>query len=349
MGKIVSGIFKTISSVISGIVKTIKSVVNAIFKTISSVLSGLFKFLFSSQLGMVLGIAMFFLPQNALWSIGKFLFRIERFLPLPLETRLALQLKTLSFFGKLQGWQSAIWFKVGAITHTIYKVYKLQEIKLKLYLWDLSERINEALGFNLGQLIGSIYNKLSEAGKFLNKLVTLGYIYDSIKKRNYFRAFYYTVDYFDSKIKAEIDHIIIYVKSLVDGAYRELSRINNFINSILSEIQIKAGTFENAFIKLADLTGVEVFEDIADGLHRLIIDNVTELRYDIYQATLKLRSFMTSANARVYQLWRMIYEWDNIKREMQGWLRVFEFNPFIKTYNLTPLYIYIPKPLRGAI
>lgn len=189
MGKVFTGIFRTISSVVNSIFKAISEVVKSVFNVIKNVISGIFNFIFNSSVGMFISVAFLLLPQGSLWSIGKFLFHIERFLPIPIETRLALQLKTLSLFGKLQGWQTAIWFKIGSITSTFYKIYKLHEIKFKLYLWEIENRINEVLGFNVGQLFGKIYNKLKTGAEYLEKLVMLGRINEAVRKSNISRLF----------------------------------------------------------------------------------------------------------------------------------------------------------------
>ena len=345
MGNVVSGIFHGIGSAISHIIDGISTVVKGVFNVISKVISGLFNFLFNTQIGAFLGIAAFLLPQAAMWNVGKLLFHIERFLPIPIETRMALQLKTLSLFGKLQGWQSSIWSRVGAVTSSVYKIYKYQKLKLKLYLWDVTDRINEALGFNLGQLIGGVYHKLSEANKVLNKAVQLAYIYDRIKQKKYFQAFYCTIDYLDASFKSELDHTIVYVKSLIDGAYRELHRTVTFVNTILGDVQAKTYTFENSFRKLAKFTGVEAFEDIADGLDKYIIDNINDVRHDVYKGFTTIRGALYSPETRVHQLWNMKREWDKLKREEKASLRIWEFNPFVRAHNRLPLLIAIPTPI----
>jgi len=345
MGKVFSGIVRAITSVVKSVFNVIKSVVKTVFNVIKSVISGIVNFFFNSQIGAFLGIAFLFLPQNALWSIGKFLFHIERFLPIPVTTRLGLQLKTLALFSKLQGWQSAIWFKIGALTSSFYKIYKLHEIKLRLYLWDISQRINEALGFNLGQLIGKIYNKLKEGAEVLEKIVILSQIQEAIRKKRFLQAFYLTVDYVDEKYSKKINEAIVYVKSLIDSVNREIAKIVNFTNTILYDLQTKAYYFERAFKEIGEAFGVELFEDIGKAIHKYIVKNIRDVRKETYEQLTNLRKFILDKTNWIYQTWLFVRNWQNFKREEKALLSIWHFNPFLKAKNAIPLYFYIPRPI----
>jgi len=346
MGKVFSGIFRVISSVVKSIVKAISDIVKSVFNVIKSIISGILNFVFNSSVGMFLSVAFFLLPQGSLWSIGKFLFHIERFLPIPIETRLALQLKTLSLFGKLQGWQSAIWFKIGATTSTLYKIYKLHEIKLKLYLWDIENRINEALGFNVGQLLGKVYNKLKDGAETLERLLILAKIKEAIKKKKYLQAFYMVLDYSDSKYSEKIKQTIIYVKSQIDAVTREISRIVNFTNSLLYDLQVRAYYFERAFKKIGEAFGVELFEEIGDAIHDFIVKNIKDIRKETYQGLYNLQKFILSKTRLVHEAYLFIWRWEDFKREERAILSIWHFNPFLKAENKMPLYLYIPRPIK---
>jgi len=345
MGKVFSGIFRTIGSIVKSIVKAISDIVKSVFDVIKSVISGILNFVFNSSVGAFLSVAFFLLPQGSLWSIGKFLFHIEKFLPIPIETRLGLQLKTLSLFGKLQGWQNAIWFKIGATTSTLYKIYKLHEIKLRLYLWDIENRINEALGFNLGQLVGKIYNKLKDGAETLEKLVVLAKIKEAIKNEKYLQAIYMSIDYIDNKHAEDIKHVIVYVKSLIDSVNREIAKINNFVNSILYDLQVRASYFERAFKKIGEAFGVEVFEEIGDAIHDFVVKNIKDIRKETYDLLHNLTRLVLSKTEIVYQTYLFIWRWEDFKREEKAILSIWNFNPFLRIENKIPLYLYIPRPI----
>jgi len=349
MGKVFTGIFRTISSVIGSIFKAISDVIKSVFNVIKSVISGILNFMFNSSVGMFISVAFFLLPQGSLWGIGKFLFHIERYLPIPIETRLALQLKTLSLFGKLQGWQSAIWFKVGAITSTFYKIYKLHEIKFKLYLWEIQNRINEVLGFNVGQLFGKIYNRLKTGAEYLEKLVILGKISEAVKKKQYFKAFYMSLDYVDERYSKEIEKTIIYVKSLIDGVNREIARIVNFTNSILYDIQTRAYYLERCLKEIGKSFGIKEFEKLGDLIHDAIVSNIRSLREDTYYALHKIQRYILSKTHAVYQAYLFIHRWKDFKREEKAILSIWHFNPFLKVENKIPLFLYIPRPIKSRV
>jgi hypothetical protein len=346
MGKVFSSIFKTISSVVSGIIKTISSVVKAVFNTISSVIRGILNFFFNSQIGILLGVAFLFLPSNALWSIGKFLFHIERYLPLPVTTRLGLQLKTLSLFGKLQGYMSSIWFKVEGVTSSLYKIYKLQEIKLKFQLWDLNERFAEALGFNVGQLVGKIYERLKWAGERLEKLVILSQIYNYFEQKEYFKGIYALADWLDIYVSETNKHVLTYFKSIVDAIYREIWRYQNIINTILRDVDTKVWLFERAFRKLGQNFGIEALEDVADFLGQEVRGAIEDVRGEAYQFFSELRRLLYRPNTLVYNINKIIYEWDQFKKQEQAIIKLWSYNPFLHDYRKVPLMLYIPTPIR---
>ena len=349
MGKVFTGIFRTISSVVNSIFKAISEVVKSVFNVIKNVVSGIFNFIFNSSVGMFISVAFLLLPQGSLWSIGKFLFHIERFLPIPIETRLALQLKTLSLFGKLQGWQTAIWFKIGSITSTFYKIYKLHEIKFKLYLWEIENRINEVLGFNVGQLFGKIYNKLKTGAEYLEKLVMLGRINEAVRKKQYFKAFYMAIDYVDERYSKEIEKTIVYIKSLIDGVNREIAKVINFTNSILYDLQTRAFYIERVLKEIGRAFGIEEFEKLGDTIHKVITENIRGLREETYYALHKLQRFILSKTQAVYQAYLFIHRWKDFKKEERAILSVWYFNPFLKVENKIPLYLYIPRPIKGRL